>query len=74
MEKDQGPVLLLKAKEEITALRRLNDILAAKVETMELFATVLHTKPAFRSSAASEDICWEINNYLRDLDAVKEPG
>lgn len=38
--------LLLEAEAEIRELRRQNEILGAKVEVMNLFATVLHTQPA----------------------------
>lgn len=52
--------LLLEAKAEIERLRRQNEILHAKVSTMELFATVLHTDPRYPSEAMTVDVAWEL--------------
>ena len=52
--------LLLEAKAEIERLRRQNEILHAKVSTMELFATVLHTDPRYPSEAMAVDVAWEL--------------
>jgi len=58
---------LHEAKQTILQLRRTNEILSAKVEVMNLFATVLHTQPAYNSQSMSPDVCWEIDNRLKEL-------
>lgn len=63
--------LLMNAKHEIEMLRRRNEILDAKVSVMELFACVLHTKPAMRSETASVDVAWQLQKKLDELE--KEP-
>ena len=50
--------LLIQAREEIRQLRRANEILAAKVEMIDLFACVLHTRPASHSVGAAVDVAW----------------
>lgn len=58
------------AVDEIGQLRRRNEILAAKVEMIDLFACVLHTSPAGRSSGASEDVAWLLR---REIERLKNP-
>lgn len=65
--------LLNNAKHEIIALRHENEILRAKVEMIELFALVLHTKPAHRSQGMGEDVVWKINKHLEEM-AKEENG
>jgi len=60
--------LLLAAKSEIERLRRQNEILNAKVSTMELFATVLHTNPSYPPMGASVDIAWELQRAHDQLE------
>jgi hypothetical protein len=48
--------LMSEAAGEIRQLRHANEVLAAKVEVMELFAVVLNTSPAYRSQGASVDV------------------
>ena len=56
--------LLLDAMLEIRNLRRQNEILWAKVDTMNLFATVLRTQPFYDPQGASVDVAWEIERHL----------
>lgn len=49
--------LLINAKAEILALRRENEILQAKVGTMELFADMLHVRGPKSVSGMAPDIC-----------------
>jgi hypothetical protein len=60
--------LLLNAKAEIQRLRRENEILHAKVSTMELFATVLHTNPHYPSQAMAVDVAWELQKAIDEID------
>ncbi len=55
------------AIEEIRRLRRTNEILSAQVEVMELFACVLHTKPASQSRGETEDIAWSLQKMLDEM-------
>jgi hypothetical protein len=50
--------LLQNAKQEIEQLRRQNEILRAKVETMDLFALTLRTEPKYPSQGYGEDVAW----------------
>lgn len=63
---DKG--LLIGAREEILSLRRRNEILSAKVEMIDLFSLVLHTKPAYPSQGASVDVAWELERAIREMD------
>lgn len=60
--------LLLNAADEIQQLRRRNEVLNAKVDTMNLFATVLNTQPAYSPEGASPDIAWIL---LRKAEEIK---
>lgn len=62
--------LLRGAEEEIRLLRRVNEVLEAKVQTMELFATVLHTRPAERGGGMAEDIAWKLGRAAEALEAA----
>lgn len=64
--------LLNSAKHEINALRKQNEILRAKVEVMDLFAVVLHTKPAYPEQVSCVDVVWEIERELTKLE--EEPA
>lgn len=61
--------LLMQAREEITSLRRQNEILSAKVDMIDLFACVLHSQPARTSQGASIDVAWLIQQKLNELSA-----
>lgn len=60
--------LLIGAREEILSLRRRNEILSAKVEMIDLFSLVLHTKPAYTTQGASVDVAWELERAIREMD------
>lgn len=66
--------LLLEAKAEIESLRRQNEILHAKVSTMELFATVLHTDPRYPSQAMAVDVAWNIQRAVEEIEAKERAG
>lgn len=72
IDRDELKHLLLDARHEITDLRRQNEILGAKVEVMELFACVLHTRPAGRGGGAAPDVAWAIDRAIEKLDAKEE--
>ena len=57
------------ARDEITRLRRENEILHAKVEVMDLFACVLHTTPARNSQGMAEDAAWLLG---KQIDAIED--
>ncbi len=56
--------LLQEAHEEILHLRRQNQILAAKVEMIDLFACVLHTRPATLVKSMGEDVAWKLQQKI----------
>lgn len=56
------------AAEEIRQLRRTNEIYAAKVEMIELFACLLHTTPARRAEGQKEDIAWRLDRAVAAFD------
>lgn len=66
--KDEAIRLLKNAGTEIRALRHKNEILGAKVETMDTLAAFLFAKPNLRQSGASIDVAWEIERFLADQD------
>ena len=68
-----GPNLLRDAAAEIRALRRHNEILAAKVEMIDLFACVLHTAPAQRNEGAGIDIAWELDRAADEAETEAQP-
>lgn len=59
--------LLKKAQEEITNLRRENEILRGKVDIMELFACVLRTKPYTQPQRFDEDIVWSLQMIINKM-------
>lgn len=61
--------ILNEALHEIARLRRQNEILSAKVEVMDLFAVVLHTKPSYPNECASVDVAWQIQ---KEIDLINE--
>ena len=61
--------LLTEAKNEILVLRRVNELLSAKVEVMDLFACVLHTTAAHRGSGGGDDVAWKLQLMINDIEA-----
>lgn len=60
--------LLLHAQSEILTLRRHNEILQAKVDTMDLFGLVLRTQPQYQSMGMGEDIAWLIDKEVQEME------
>jgi len=56
---------------EIDALRRTNQILQAKVDTMELFASIHRTMPAGRAEGFAPDIAWEARKKIAELEEAE---
>ena len=63
--------LLTQAAQEIRSLRRCNEILSAKVEMIDLFACVLHTKAVERQQGCSPDIAWELDKAVANATPIK---
>lgn len=63
-EPDEKIDLMGRAIDEINTLRHRNEILEAKVQTMDLFALVLRTEPKYPSQGYGEDIAWKMQRYL----------
>lgn len=59
--------LLLHAQHEILDLRRRNEVLQAKVDTMDLFALVLRTTPQYLSVGMGEDVAWLIDKEVQEI-------
>ena len=64
---------LREAQHEIQALRRRNEILAAKVEVMDSFMQVLHTAPAQHSQTFAPDIVFGIEKHIAKLEDAEKP-
>lgn len=64
-------ILLAAARNEILDLRRQNEVLAAKVQVMDLFSLVLNTKPAYHEQAFVPDIAHTIQRELEGLEREK---
>ena len=62
--------LLTQAINEVSRLRRANEILGAKVEMIDLFACVLHTTAAQHSQGMGEDIVWKMQKAVDAEDAL----
>jgi len=62
-------ILLNEAAQEIHQLRRRNEILAAKVEVMDSFMCVLHTKPAEHVETAAPDVAWQLSQAAEAIKA-----
>lgn len=57
--------------EEIRQLRGVNEILAAKVEVMDLFALVLRTQPNYPSRGMGEDVLWKLECCVSEFEKEK---
>ncbi len=58
---------LNEAIHEIQSLRRRNEILSAKVDTMELMATFLFTRPVENPQECSLDIAYALGKHIEKL-------
>ena len=64
--------LLLEAKEEILSLHRRNELLSAKVETMELLAGFLHAQVPSRNVGMSEDVAWKLMLEIQKIENTEK--
>lgn len=71
MQADSIISLLSEAQNEITLLRRRNEILSAKVQVMDNFMCILHTVPASYSPPMEVDLAWRIGNAVNELNEAK---
>lgn len=71
------------ASEEIRSLRREKEILAAKVEVVNIFGALIGALAPRREHGYGEDIAWKLEHSARDLEKQiasekaeieKEPG
>lgn len=60
--------LLNAARQEIAQLRYANEILGAKVETMDLFRMALCASTERRGEGFGEDVHWQLTKRLDELD------
>lgn len=61
--------LLKRGQETILRLRRANEILGAKVETMETMRLFLMSEPRLPGTGAEVDIAWEMGRAADELEA-----
>lgn len=61
--------LLFEAKEEVVTLRRQNELLRARVDTMDLLAGFLHAQIPSRSVGMAEDVAWKLQKEIDSLKA-----
>ena len=61
--------MLRDAINEIQGLRRTNEILQAKVDTMDLMALFLRTEPRYPSQGMTQDIAWILE---REIDRINQ--
>ena len=66
--------LLQDARSEILQLRRENELLRAKQEMVDLFATVLYSKPYAPSQGMGEDVAWKLERAITEIDASDVKG
>jgi hypothetical protein len=59
---------LRQASHEIQYLRRQNEVLGAKVETMELLGRFLHAQVRERSEGATVDIVWTMERLIQRIE------
>lgn len=67
-EQAELKALLNGAMFEIHDLRRRNEILSAKVEMIDLFACVLHTRPAEHNQGAAPDVARSLARAIAEID------
>ena len=68
MKNDEIKHLINDARHEIRVLRRSNEIMAAKLEMINLFERVLYAEPPKQQSqGASPDIAWMLDRAYDEL-------
>lgn len=65
--------ILQEARHEIMALRRRNELLAAKVEMVELFASVHRTTPFSQPQQMAPDIVYQMERAIDELAEAELP-
>jgi hypothetical protein len=65
---------LLSAKFEIEHLRRRNELLSAKVETMDLLGAMLRAQVSHSSAVCGPDVIWQLQRELDRLNKPPEAG
>lgn len=67
--------ILLRAVDEITSLRRQNELMNAKLEMFDSLMLVLNTQPAYpRTQGMSPDIVWEMRKLASKETTTKSPA
>lgn len=61
------------AQHEINSLRRRNEVLSAKVEVMDSFMCVLHTRPAEHHQTLGIDVVFQLEKHVADLEGKLQP-
>jgi hypothetical protein len=62
------------AQHEINGLRRRNELLSAKVEVMDSFMCVLHTRPAEHNQAMGGiDVVFQMEKHIAKLEDAAKP-
>lgn len=72
-ERDNTPELLRDGAATIQRLRRQNEILAAKVSVMDMFATLLYTQPAGGCMGAEPDVAWAMEKRAQEITNRPQP-
>lgn len=73
-ERSEAEHAMEHAIDEINTLRRQNEVLRAKVETMDLFGAMLFAKPVEERHGMAEDVAWKLRRALDNMKAVKGVG
>ncbi len=66
-------MLMENAAHEIRDLRRRNEVLAAKVEMIDLFSLVFRTRPDYPSVGAAPDVVWELEKKAAEIHEETRP-
>jgi hypothetical protein len=74
MPQENHKHLFIAARMEILQLRRTNEVLQAKVDTMDTLTAFLFARVQERSQGMTVDVAWELQREIDAFDAVKEPG
>lgn len=65
--------LLLEARQEIIGLRRSNELLRAKIEMVELFASVHRTTPFQQPQQMAPDVVYQMDRAIDELTEAERP-